>query len=153
VYETLLTELEKEGRFKLEQERILLGGGKGGLSAHEQEVKDKVEALFLKQKFSPPAGEEIKTTFGKDGPLARKMVDMLVVEKKLVKVGPDMCFHRQAIGEIQQSVVDFLNAKGKMTVAEFRDLIGTSRKYALPLIQHFDRLKVTKRVGDDRVLF
>lgn len=153
VYETLLTELEREGQFELERERVLLGGGKGKPSTREQEIKDKVERIYRKQKYSPPTGEEIKAMFDKDGLLARKMVDMLVVEKKLVKVGSDMCFHATAIEAMRQSVIDFLKNNGKMTVAEFRDLIGTSRKYALPLIQHFDRLKITKRVGDDRILY
>jgi selenocysteine-specific elongation factor len=49
-------------------------------------------------------------------------------------------------------IVDFIKANGSMTVAQVRDQFGTSRKYALALMERLDELKITKRVGDERVL-
>jgi selenocysteine-specific elongation factor len=48
-------------------------------------------------------------------------------------------------------ILDFLKKSGKITVAEARDLLGSSRKYVLALLEQMDEMKLTKRVGDERV--
>ncbi|MGB9904128.1 MAG: SelB C-terminal domain-containing protein, partial [Desulfotomaculales bacterium] len=69
----------------------------------------------------------------------------------LVKVADDLYFHAGAIAGAKEMLLGYLAQKGEITVGEARDLWKTSRKFALPLLEYFDRLKVTKRIGDKRV--
>ncbi len=61
-------------------------------------------------------------------------------------------FTAEAYREMAERVVRFIREKGRTTVAEVRNLLGTSRKYVMPLLLHMDRQRITRRVGDDRVL-
>jgi len=65
----------------------------------------------------------------------------------------DLHFDPGAIGALREKLVALLEKKGEITVPEFKDLAGgVSRKYVIPLLEHFDLSKVTLRVGDKRVL-
>ena len=78
-------------------------------------------------------------------------LDMLIAGGALVKVG-DALYRRSQIARIRADLENALNSGGSLTMAEFRDLIGTSRKYAVPLLEWFDAAGVTLRTGDVRVL-
>ena len=78
-------------------------------------------------------------------------LDMLLAGGALVKVG-DAVYRRSQMTRIRADLENALKAKGTLTMADFRDLIGTSRKYAVPLLEWFDAAGVTLRNGDVRVL-
>jgi selenocysteine-specific elongation factor len=69
----------------------------------------------------------------------------------MVKIADDLYFQRDVLIQAREKVVGLLREKGEITVGEIRDLLQTSRKYALPLLEYFDREKVTRRVGDKRL--
>ncbi|MFH0913908.1 MAG: SelB C-terminal domain-containing protein [Chloroflexota bacterium] len=81
------------------------------------------------------------------------LLNLLVEQHKVVRVGDNVVFLAVAYQEMVKKVTEHLKAKGKVTLAEVRDLFQTSRKYAQALLEHLDREKVTKRVGDERVLW
>ena len=60
-------------------------------------------------------------------------------------------FDRAAYQTLRKAVIDHLQANGEITVADLRDRFATSRKYALALLEHFDKVRVTRRVGDVHV--
>ena len=68
------------------------------------------------------------------------------LEKKFV-------FHVEAMEKAEKLLREYLGKNGKITVSDFRQLIGTSRKYALPILAYFDRKQVTRREGEYRYLF
>ncbi len=76
----------------------------------------------------------------------------MLKQGELVKVDIDLLFHKQAMTDAQSVLREYLAQHQQLTVAEFRDLIGSSRKYVVPMLEFFDRTKVTKRVGDQRML-
>jgi selenocysteine-specific elongation factor len=76
----------------------------------------------------------------------------MVKEGVLIKVKEDLYFYRDAIERLETDLVAFLKEKGEITTPEFKDMTGTSRKYTIPLIEYFDRVQLTVRVGDSRVL-
>ena len=84
-------------------------------------------------------------------PGAGKAFDMLIAKGALVKVNDDL-YKGQQIAAIRARVETFLRANERMTMAQFRDLIGTSRKYAVPLLEWFDARGITVRSGDFRML-
>jgi len=78
---------------------------------------------------------------------------MLLREKVLVRVAPDLVLHVKTLQHLKQLVAAYKKQHGeRLSVAQFKELTGASRKYAVPLLEHLDRERVTKRVGDERVI-
>jgi selenocysteine-specific elongation factor len=77
---------------------------------------------------------------------------LLLREKLLVKVSDDLVFHRIALDQLRASLAAQKAKSPRIKVASFKDLTGVSRKYAIPLLEYLDRERVTKRVGDERII-
>ena len=70
----------------------------------------------------------------------------------MVKLSDDLVFHRQALEQLRHSLATQKSVSPKIDVARFKELTGVSRKYAIPLLEYLDRERVTRRVGDERVI-
>ncbi len=81
------------------------------------------------------------------------LLNLLIEQHQVVKVSDDVVFPTSAYNEMVERVTSHLKASGRVTLAEVRDMFKTSRKYALALLEHLDRAKITRRVGDERVLY
>jgi len=83
---------------------------------------------------------------------AQKIVTLLLRDRVLVKISDDLVFHRYTLDKLRQQVAAQKAKTPKLDVASFKDLFGITRKYAIPLLEYLDRERVTKRVGDERVI-
>jgi selenocysteine-specific elongation factor len=83
---------------------------------------------------------------------AQKIMTLLLRDKTLIKVSDDLVFHRSAIEELRKSITALKPKSPKIDVARFKEVTGISRKYAIPLLEYLDRERVTKRVGDERLI-
>jgi selenocysteine-specific elongation factor len=81
------------------------------------------------------------------------LLNLLIEQRRVVKVSDDVVFAASAYDEMVEKVTSHLKAHGKVTLAQVRDLFHTSRKYAQALLEYLDGKKITRRVGDERVLF
>jgi selenocysteine-specific elongation factor len=81
------------------------------------------------------------------------LLNLLIEQSKVVKVSSDVVFAISAYNEMVEKVTSYLKTHGKVTLAEVRDLFHTSRKYAQALMEYLDGKKITRRVGDERVLY
>jgi selenocysteine-specific elongation factor len=79
-------------------------------------------------------------------------VNILIEQGKAVKVSDSIIFSSAAYRDMVAKITARIKSSGKITLGETRDLFGTSRKYAQALLEYLDREKITKRVGDDRVM-
>ena len=79
------------------------------------------------------------------------MLAYLLNEGRLVKISTDIYFSRQAIEEGKTRMDEYFREEKEMSLATARDLFDTSRKYALPLVEYYDKIRFTRRVGDMRV--
>jgi selenocysteine-specific elongation factor len=77
---------------------------------------------------------------------------MLADEGRISRVNDSIYVDRDELERMRRELLAFLQEKKEITIAEFRDLVKTSRKYAVPLMEYFDTQKITQRVGDKRVL-
>jgi selenocysteine-specific elongation factor len=112
------------------------------LTAQQQRaIEDFIAALRAKP-FSPPTDLVI------DG----ELLDYLGEQGLVVPIGSGVVFAPEAFSEMVGRVVDHLNLNGSITLAQVRDMFGTTRKYAQALLEHLDGKKMTRRVGDERVL-
>jgi len=77
---------------------------------------------------------------------------MLIDEKSIVKTKDDLYFDAEEIASLEQKLIEFLKKRESITTPEFKEMIGVSRKYVIPLIEYFDSIKLTIRVNDTRQL-
>ena len=80
------------------------------------------------------------------------LLNFLIQQRRVVKVSDSVVFATQVYDEMVKKITEHIKKNGKVTLAEVRDLFGTSRKYAQAIMEHLDEKKVTRRVGDERVL-
>ena len=129
------------------------GAGRGVvLRDDEAESKQMIEQAFAKAGLQVPALKEVLASLRIDQARAQKIVTLLLRDRVLVKLSDDLVFHRDALEGLRQLVVAQKSKTPKLNIASFKDLTGVSRKYAIPLLEYLDRERVTKRVGDERVL-
>ncbi|MGI5834905.1 MAG: selenocysteine-specific translation elongation factor [Chloroflexota bacterium] len=98
---------------------------------------------------SPPSTVELLSRFNLDTEVLGALLD----QGRVVEIAQDMVIERQVYRNMVDTVVDLIKREGSLTVAAVRDHFSTSRKYALALMEHLDEKRVTRRVGDERVLF
>jgi len=101
---------------------------------------------FRENPYTPPGRGEAETLVGAEALAA------LIEQGQLVKLGENILFLRETCDAASAAIVAYLRAHGKITAAEARDLLGGTRKYILPLLEYMDAQKITRRMGDERVL-
>jgi selenocysteine-specific elongation factor len=122
------------------------------LSANLRKLKDKLVAAYQAARFQPPEPSSFAGQAGGNAANLKDLFDVCVAEGYLVPIAEDIYLHTEVEAEMRRLVREKL-AEGKgLTVAEIRDMLGTTRKYAVPLCEYLDRAGVTRREGDLRVL-
>lgn len=119
------------------------------VSTKDKDVADKIEEIFFKAGLTPPSLEENITKFGASGKVA---FSLLIEQKKLIRIENGIHFHATVLNKLKELVRAHISKNGPMSVAQFRDLTRTTRKYAVPLLEYFDSIHFTKRMGDVRIL-
>jgi len=150
LFNYLMSQLNAEQVLVVEKDIVRLKDHRVTLAEDQEKTRKALEKLYRESGLQPPYFKEIKDKYA--GNTASEVIDVMVKEGVLVKVKEDLFFHKQALDDLQERIVDFLKAQGEMTTQQFKDITGTSRKYTIPLIEHFDRAQLTVRVGDNRVL-
>ena len=108
--------------------------------------------LLREQGLAPAGVTDLASAAGVDAAVARKALGKLAAAGQVVRLGPDLHFAAEAVDDARARIVAFLADHPTMLAKEARDVLGTSRKYAVPLLEHFDAEGVTKREGDVRTL-
>lgn len=141
-----------ESRITHEQERIYLSDKEPNLSESEQRAADQLAQLYFKAAFVTPRPDELPGLTG----LKPGLIDELLVNLRhrglLVEIADQILLHSIQLEKSRQILFNHLEKQGRIRLAEYKDLLNTSRKFALPLLEHWDKAGITKRVGDDRVL-
>ncbi len=118
----------------------------------EAESKKQIEAAFANAGLAVPLLKDVIGSLPIDKVRAEKIVTLLLRDRVLVKVSDDLVFHRDALEGLRKLVIAQKATTPKLNVVAFKDLIGVTRKYAIPLLEWLDRERVTRRVGDERVI-
>ena len=152
VLETVIQRLKNE-------ERIVEAKGRVATSEHraafrEEDVRhiETIESLFRGQAFCPPGSDELCRETGADVETIQRILKILREHEKLVQVAPGMLFHRESVDRAREILQQFIGQEGELESVRFKYLLDTTRKYALPLLDYFDRVGVTRRVGNTRYL-
>lgn len=152
VFAQLLSLLRDAGLVELERERVGLPGRAPQLSPAQERARELLRQRFREAGFAPPDAAQATADLPVSPRQGEDLLQHLVEEGELVKVG-DAFWHRGNLAEATRRLQEVLAQHGRITAADFRNLLGTSRKYAVPLLEYFDGIKLTRREGDYRVPF
>jgi selenocysteine-specific elongation factor len=123
------------------------------LKDEEKILRKELETFYQQAALAPPTLKEVKTKFSKyPDRLLKEVLLIMTGDEQLVKISEDLYFYKPAIDNLKEKLVSFLIKKGEVDMPAFKDLTGLSRKFSIPLLEYFDRIKVTIRVGDKRIL-
>lgn len=150
VYAGFINHLTGIGAIVLVGDRVSLPGHQVVLSPALARQADCYERAIREGGYSPPEAAEVVTRCG--GSQAEELWAYLTESGRLASLGQGRYFHREVVAEAEEQLRALAAASGGVTVAGFRDLVGTSRKHALALLEYFDAQGLTRRVGDQRVL-
>jgi selenocysteine-specific elongation factor len=154
VFSGILEQLVREGRLEVTGEQVRAAGRKIVMKDEEAEAKETIESAFRKAGLQVPAVKEVLSTLPIDNARAVKIVTLLMRDRTLIKLADELVFHRDALAALRKAIQEHKAKSGKVRidVAQFKDLTGVSRKYAIPLLEHLDRERVTRREGNERVI-
>ncbi len=150
--EFLLQRLQQEGKVAVDGETVRLATHRIVLKQDETQARDKILAAFEQAGLAVPGVEEVLTRAAVDRDRAQKILQMLLRERLLVRVAEGLVFHRQAIENLKALLAEQKKKSGRLSVPQFKDLTGISRKYAIPLLEFLDRERITRRLGDERII-
>ena len=114
--------------------------------------KSQIEQAFAKAGLKVPLLKDVLASLPVDKVRAQKIVTLLLRDRVLVKLSDDLVFHRDALESLRRQIVVQKTKTPKLNVGNFKDLFGITRKYAIPLLEYLDRERVTRRIGDERVI-
>lgn len=152
VYRAVIASLVSEKKAEVAGEQVR-GAGRGVVMRDDEaESKQKIEQAFAKAGLQVPLLKDVLASVRIDQARAQKIVTLLLRDRVLVKLGDDLVFHQSALQSLRQQIASQKAKTPKLNVASFKELFGITRKYAIPLLEYLDRERVTKRVGDERVI-
>lgn len=138
------------GDIATDKDILRLKDFKVSLSRIDEGMKDRIINALNKDGFQPPLKPEIARKLSVNEKDIGDLLKLLAKEGAVVRINDSMYISKEQYDKMIGRLRDFYSKKNEMTVAEFRDILGTSRKYALPLLEYLDSNKITLRVGDIR---
>lgn len=152
VFDSLLKLLLLEGKIVERKHRFALPEHREAFSEDEQNLLQSIESLFRNRPFNPPKFEEV-TEQAKAAPeKVQKILQILIEQERLVRVEKDLLFHSEAVEKARRLLISFIKKEGELESVKFKYLIDTTRKFAIPLLDYFDRIGLTRRAGYTRYL-
>jgi len=153
LFQMMINSLAKEGKIVQEGATIRLAGHQVALKEDEESARRELASLLLKAALSPPTKKELIVELSQySKTLIGQILELMVRDQQVVKVSEDLYFDQPTLANLQEKLVALLTKEGEMDAQGFKALTGISRKYSIPLLEYFDKLKVTIRVGDKRIL-
>ena len=152
VFRKLLEEQAAAGALEVQGTEVRLPERGVKLTARESDLSRRIEEAYLKAGYDSPLEEDLRRTLGADSALFDKVLRSLYDQKKLVRLNPKVTYHAETVASMKALVQDYCKRKGSIAIAELRDAIKLSRKYAQAVLEYFDRVGLTRRVEDRHVL-
>jgi len=150
MFPAVLDLLVKDGKLDVSGELVRLAGRGVVMKDEETEAKKTIESAFSTAGLKVPYLKDVLAGLPVDKARAQKIVTLLLRDKVLIKVSDELVFHREALVGLRKLMAEQKKKTPKIDVGAFKDLIGVTRKYAIPLLEYLDRERVTRRVGDLR---
>lgn len=122
------------------------------LSSAENQLMEHLLTLLSKEKFNSSSITVLSTKMGESEKQIKLLLDIAEQQGKILRLEGHLMFTRQNFDQLKNEVISFFNTNEILSISEFKDIAGTSRKYAMPLLEYFDQKKITYRTADGRKL-
>jgi selenocysteine-specific elongation factor len=152
LFHRMLSDLVDSKEVLAEKDKLRLSTHRLSLREDQKRLKERVEGLFAKGGLQSPSLKELSSKLSTVESEVRNVIHLLIEEGTIVRAKEDVYFHRDAVEKLRGELIQFLRAHHEITTAQFKEMTKVSRKYAIPLIEFFDKSKVTIRVGEKRLL-
>ncbi len=152
LFHRMLSDLVDSKEVLTEKDKLRLSTHRLSLREDQKRLKERVEGLFANGGLQSPSLKELSSKLSTVESEVRNVVHLLIEEGTIVRAKEDVYFHRDAVEKLRGELIQFLRAHHEITTAQFKEMTKVSRKYAIPLIEFFDKSKITIRVGEKRLL-
>jgi selenocysteine-specific elongation factor len=152
-FRAVLAELTSAKKIDVHGEHVKPPGAAVRLDTDEASTKTQIESAFAEAGLTVPAVKEVLAKVPVDPKRADQILHLLLRDKILLRITPELVFHRDALAHLKTRLAKYKKEKGdRISVPAFKDLTGVTRKYAIPLLEFLDRERITRRAGDERVI-
>ena len=152
VLEGLVRLLKSGGRLVEQNQRLARAEHRPTFQNRDAALMEAIEGRFRQQAFAPPNAAELAETLATSPAAIDKLLGILKEHQRLVAVGDGLLFHREAVEHARRLLVEHIEKEGRLESVQFKYLLDTTRKFALPLLDYFDRSGAFRRVGNTRFL-
>ena len=152
VADAVLARFAQEGAIRLERQRAALADFSVQLSAEQRRLCDGIEALYREAGVTVPEIDELLARYPSQAPAVKQVISMLVEQGTLLNISAELYLHRDVFLRALDEMEKIQAECGVISLGDFRDRVGTSRKYALPILNYCDNKKLTRRTDDLRKL-
>ncbi|MBN2397486.1 MAG: SelB C-terminal domain-containing protein, partial [Deltaproteobacteria bacterium] len=147
-----LKDLEDEEKIVAAQENVRIASHAVNLKDEEIELRERITDIYRRAALTPPLTKELMEQFPGKRKAATDVLNVMLGTNTLVKVNEELYFHREALDRLREDYRALLVRDGKASPATFKELTGLSRKFIIPLMEYFDKTKLTIRVENHRML-
>lgn len=153
IFSYCLNELIKSGTIVQEESLIRLATHEVALKADEEKLQRDLLKWYREKGLAPATIKETSEQFSDyPAPLLKEVMGLLLREGKLVKVSESLYYEKEAMEELKDKVVAFMAKEGEIDAPRFKEMSGLTRKFSIPILEYFDRIKLTYRIEDKRIL-
>ncbi|MDP6116640.1 MAG: selenocysteine-specific translation elongation factor [Planctomycetota bacterium] len=139
------------GRLERTERCVHLADRRPQLSSNAEKIRKGMLDQTKAKPFETPRPRDL-IDYYKPPQESEAVFDLLIQSNEIIKISNDVILHGDTFAHAKNVVAQRIEETGEITVADLRDMLGTSRKYSLPLLEHFDSIGFTQRIGDKRVL-
>ena len=148
-----INSLTKKELITQEGADIRLSSHEVTLQMDEQEMQEKIGTLYKEAGLRPPNFKDVLATFDEfSEQQISQIFDLLLQKSTLIRINESLYFHAVELETLGEKIKDFITEQGDIDAPRFKTLTGLSRKFSIPLLEYFDKIKLTIRVGDKRIL-
>ena len=152
IFDVLLKFLINEGKLVEKKHRIALPEHRESFSDDERELIHNIESLFVDRPFNPPTQQEIVDDTKAAPDEIQRIIKILIEQERLVRIDKDLYFHHDGVEKARNILISYITEQGGLESVKFKYLLDTTRKFAIPLLDYFDRINLTRRAGYTRYL-
>ncbi len=152
IMEKAMSDLLERKNITCRNSLYALAGRAPALSAEDSSTAEAIIQIYEKTGFSSPRPDELPEQLNKPAARIEPVLKLLIQNGDLVRLSDKVILHRKNLNESKRKLIEHLQKNGKTDATAFKDVLGTTRKYAIPILEYWDKQGVTRRIGDIRTL-
>ena len=147
--DSLIAILHQEGKIRKQGDRYALSDFTVTLTKRQRNIREKLLQIYTTAGIETPITDHVMEGFPfNERAEARQVLESLITSGDLILLTPQICLYRDVYGKILEVARTHFEENDSLTLAQLRDLLQTSRKYAQALVEYFDKIHITRKDGD-----